>query len=276
MVAPAAALPTLAAVRRFLYGRRRRMAALVLAALLLLAAGAVAAAVSRGPEGHVEIAPLLERGGAWLVSGLIFIGWLVGRFPMVAVLTMAGGAFRGGRARPDGAPSRSAGMPGGAGKASVPRGGVALRLGTAAAAAFLLSAVLLPVFDLVMLTAWGGLATLVFILAQVAVYGSLTAFAALWTRWDGWLALVLGAAAMGWHRLAEAGHAPTWPVLADLVAFVLPPRAALVALEDAFPGIQPIPWTALAYALGYAVAVLLVTALIARRRGIAGGRSAAG
>lgn len=252
---------SLAVARDFFRRRRWRLVALGVAALLLLATGSAVAGVARGPEGHVEIAPLLERGGAWLVSALIFVGWLVGRFPMVAALALAGGAMRGGGGSyPRSGPARAAGT-------AASTDGATFRLALASGAAFLLSAVLLPAFDLIMLTAWGGVATVVFIVAQVAVYTSLTAFAGLWTRWDGWLALVLGAAAMGWHRLAEAGHAPTWPVLADLIAFLLPPQAALVAVEDAFPGIQPIPWSALAYALGYAATLLLATMVVVRRRG---------
>lgn len=235
--------------------RRWRVLGLAAGALALLGVAVLAAVLARGPDGRVLIGPLLDAGGSGLVSALVFTGWLVGRFPLLAAVVLAGGVTRELADETSTEPWRWAAP-----------------LAVTMASAFALGTGLLPVFDLVLLGAWGGLATPVYVAAQVLVFGALTAFISLWTRWDGWFALLLAAAAMGWHYLAETGLGPDWPILGDLVSFLLPPQRALVALEEAFAGVQPIPWPAFAYAVGYAAALLLITALVLRRRSGTGGR----
>jgi hypothetical protein len=52
----------------------------------------------------------------------------------------------------------------------------------------------------------------------------------------------------------------------QFLSLVLPPHGALLALETAFAGAQPVPWTALLDAALYGLVVLLVGGLTLGRR----------
>jgi len=60
---------------------------------------------------------------------------------------------------------------------------------------------------------------------------------------------------------ARASRAAVPPGARDLLTLLLPPQAALVALEDAFGSLQPIPWDAFGYAAAYAAALWLLAGL---------------
>jgi hypothetical protein len=240
-----------------LAARRRRILALLVTAALFLAAGATAAALGR-QDGHVEFDRLFQIGGYPLISGMLLAGWLIGRFPLVATLVLMAGVVAADREDSRGRLLAVRPAP-----AAVMYGARFLVL---AAAAFLLSAVLLPAFDLIMLGEWAGPATLVLILAHVLVWGGLTALLSVPTGLDAWVALMLALLALVWTSLATAGMLPLAPPIADAVAFVLPPQASLFALEGAFADLQPIPWNAFAFAAGYGLVALLLAALLLARR----------
>lgn len=237
--------------------RRRRIFALLAAAALFLAAGATAATLGR-QDGHVEFDRLFEIGGYPLISGMLLAGWLLGRFPLVATLVLTAGIVS-----MDGEDSRGRLL---AIRPVHPALVYGARFLVLAGLAFLLSALLLPAFDLVMLGAWAGPATLVLILAHVLVWGGLTALLSTFTRLDAWITLMLALLAMVWASLAGARMLPLAPPFVDAVAFVLPPQAALFALEGAFADLQPIPWDAFWFAAGYGLVALILAGLLLARR----------
>lgn len=240
-----------------LLARRRRILALLATAAVFLAAAITAATLGRD-QGHVEIGTLYQLGGYPLVSGLLLAGWLIGRFPLVAVLVLTGGVVSGdhdtGHGRLLAARPASPVLVYGA------------RLALLWAVAFAVSAALLPAFDLIMLGEWAGPATLVLILAQVLVWGSLTALLSTVTRLDAWAAALLAVVAMIWSALVDAGFSPLTPLLTEILAFALPPVGPLTRLEAAFADVQPIPWGALAFCAGYAAVLLLLAAWRLRSR----------
>ena len=81
------------------------------------------------------------------------------------------------------------------------------------------------------------------------------------------LATIVGAvaflaiAALVWDGLRSAGMLAVPPGVRDVVAFILPPQAALFRLEEAFGAIQPIPWDAFLYVVGYGVVMLVAMTL---------------
>jgi hypothetical protein len=119
-----------------------------------------------------------------------------------------------------------------------------------------------------MLGTWAGPATLVLILANVVALGGLVAFLSLWTRADAWIALFLALAALVWNALRESGRLTVPPGARDFVAFILPPQGAMLRLEEAFGALQPIPWDAFAYVVGYGMVLLALAAFLLRRREI--------
>ena len=237
--------------------RRRRILALLAFSAVALAVAATAAALGR-EAGHVEIGTLFALGGYPLVSGILLVGWLLGRFPLAATLVLMSGVV---------AADRAAGHDR---LLAVRPVHPALVYGARAAVlgslALLLSALLLPLFDLIMLGRWGGPATIVLILAHVLVWGGLTAFFSVHTGLDAWIVLLLALAAMVWTGLNQAGMVPLVGPLADLVEFVLPPQRQLFALESAFAGVEPIPWAAFWFCAGYGgLAFLLAGWTLGRR-----------
>ena len=75
-----------------LRARRQRIWLLVAFSLVFLAAAATARLVG-GHDGHVEFDRLFQIGGYPLISGMLLIGWLLGRFGMLATFVMLAGVF---------------------------------------------------------------------------------------------------------------------------------------------------------------------------------------
>jgi hypothetical protein len=237
--------------------RRRRILALLAFALLALAAAGAAAALGR-EEGHVEVGTLYALGGYPLISGILLVGWLLGRFPLAATLVLMSGVVAADRVA--GHDRILAVRP------THPALVYGIRAAVLAALAFGISAVLLPLFDLIMLGQWGGAATLVLVLAYVLVFGGLTMLLSVFTRLDAWIALLLALLAMVWAALNDAAMVPLAGPLADLLEFLLPPQRQLFALESAFAGVEPIPWGAFWFCAGYGAVALMVAGLTVRRR----------
>lgn len=240
-----------------LLARRRRILALLATAALFLAAGATAATLGR-THGHVEIDTLYRLGGYPLVSGLLLAGWLIGRFPLLAVLVLTAGV-----ASDDGGHARLL-----ATRPASPRLLYGARLITLWGLAFAISATLLPAFDLIVLGEWAGRATLVLIVAHLLVWGSLTALLSTFTRLDAWIALLIALLAMIWSALVDAGFSPLAPILTEILAFLLPPVDRILQLEAAFAGVEPIPWSAFAFCAGYGLVLLLLAGWRLGRREI--------
>ncbi len=242
-----------------LQARRRRILALLAFAAIFLAAAAAAHTLAAG-TGRVDLGTLYQLGGYPLLSGLLVLGWLLGRFPLAATLVLMSGVFSG---------DRETGLARLLGTRPVSPG---LLYGTRflvlSALAFAISAVLMPLFDIIILGQWAGPATLVLIAAHVLVWGGLTALLSVATRLDAWLTLLLALFSMVWASLGSAGLLPLAPPVARAVAFVLPPQAQLFALEGAFVDVQGIPWPAFWFAAGYGGVTLLLAAVLVRHREI--------
>lgn len=241
-----------------LRARRRRIAALLAFAGLFLAAGLTARLFVAGEDGHVEADRLFVIGGYPLVSALLLLGWLLGRFPVIATLVLTAGLFSHDRA--EGYARLYAVRP------ASPLRVYGTRFAVLAGVAFAISAALMPTFDILMLGTWAGPATLVLILAHVLAFGGLTALLSVWTRGDAWIAALLAIAALVWEALRSAGALAFPPGVRDVVGFILPPQAAIFRLEEAFGNVQPIPWDAFAYVAGYGIVTLVLAALAVRRR----------
>jgi hypothetical protein len=239
--------------RLVLQERSRRIYGLIAFAILFVASG-LTARVLVGEEGHVELGELMTIGGYPLVSALLLMGWLLGRYPLIATLVLVAGIF-------------SADREAGFARLYAVRPVSFLRIYglrflTLLAIAFLLSVILLPVFDVIMLGQWAGPATLVLIACYVIVYGSLVAFLSVFSKGEGWIALGLALAAMIWEALRRGralDQAP--PGVKEAVSFILPPQGPLLRIEAAFAELQPIPWVAVAYVLGYALVLLIAAAV---------------
>ncbi len=242
-----------------LLARRRRILALLAFAGVFLAAAATAAVLA-GEGDHVEMDTLYQVGGYPLISGLLLAGWLIGRFPLVATLVLLSGVV---------AHDRETGH---ARILAVRPASPALLYGarfiTLAGLAFALSAVLMPLFDLIMLGRWGGGATLTLILAHVLVWGGLTALLSTITSLDAWVTLLLAVFAMVWTSLTRAALVPLPPPVAEGLTFLLPPVRQLFALESAFAGVEPVPWGDFWFAAGYGLLALVLAAWMLRRREI--------
>lgn len=240
--------------------RRRRIFGVLAFGLVFLLVAFTMRVLSAGEEGHVEVDALFAIGGYPLVSGVLLLGWVLGRFPMIAVLALMAGLFSRDRAH-------------GHARILLVRPVSAVRLYAAhwtalALLAFVLSALLMPAFDLLMLGEWAGPATLVLIAAYVLAYGGLVAFLSVWTRGDAWIALLLAIGSIVWEALRRAGALPVPPGARDFISLILPPQAALYQIESAFGELAPIPWGAFAYAAGYGLAMLILAGLSLRAREI--------
>jgi hypothetical protein len=240
-----------------LRARQRRLLALAAFAGLFIAVAATAAVLA-SEHGHVEMETLFQIGGYPLISSVLLIGWLLGRFPLVATLVLMSGIVAADR---DAGHARLL-----AARPARPQLLYGVRFILLAGLAFLLSAILMPVFDLLMIGTWAGPALLVLILAHVVVWAALTTLLSVFTRLDAWLALLLAVFAMVWGALREAGMLPVVAPLGDIIAFLLPPQAQLFALESAFAGLQPIPWDAFWYCVGYGAMALLLAGWAVGRR----------
>ncbi|MGH7469005.1 MAG: hypothetical protein ACRENP_13705 [Longimicrobiales bacterium] len=233
--------------------RSHRILGLIGFAILFIAAG-LAARVLTGPAGHVEMGSLMQVGGYPLVSLLLLLGWVLGRYPIIAALVLMAGIF---------STDREAGYARLYAVRPVSFLRIyGLRFITLLTIAFLLSATLLPIFDVIMLGQWAGPNTLVLIACYVAVYGSLVAFLSVFIKGEGWVALALAVVAMIWEALRRGNvlaEAP--PGVREVVSFLLPPQGPLFRIETAFAELQPVPWAAVGYVMGYSF-VLLVAAAV--------------
>lgn len=241
-----------------LLARRKRIVLLLLFAALFVTAGLATRLLVAGEHGHVDADRLFLVGGYPLVSGLLIMGWLLGRFPLIATLVLMAGIFSddrsGGHARLLAArPTSIVGL-------------YAVRFVVLAALAFTISAILLPTFDIIMLGTWAGPATFVLALSYVLVFGGLTTLFSVWTRADAWVTLVLAVGAIVWEALLRADGLAVAVGVRDLISFVLPPQSMLLELEGAFADLQPIPWSAFVNAAGYSAVVLTIAGLSLHRR----------
>lgn len=241
----------------FLRTRMRRLFALVGFALLFVIAGLMARAMVGTDDGHVDLGPLFTGENYPLASALLLLGWLLGRFPLIATLTLAAGIVSEDRA--SGLGRLYAVRP-----ASLMRI-YALRFLAIAAIAFVLSAIVMPAFDVMMLGEWAGYATLVLIISYIAVYGSLCFLFSIWFRNEVWITLSLAIIAMLWDALLRSGQlAGAAPGIREVVAIVLPPQGALFQLETAFGALEPVPWASFAYVMAYGL-ILFGAAMVSLR-----------
>lgn len=244
-------------LRLFLRTRLRRILALVAFALLFVGAGLTARMLVGTEDGHVEMGQLYLVGGYPLVSTLLLLGWLLGRYPLIATLTLMSGIVSedriSGMSRLYAVRPKSLTMM------------YVVRFLAVTGMSFGLGALLLPLFDLMLLGTWAGYATLILIVSYVAVYGSLCFLLSVWMRNEVWVALGLSFAAMLWDALLRAGKlAGAAPGIREVVAIILPPQGALFQIESAFGSIQAIPWGSFYYVLAYA-AILLAAAVVSLR-----------
>jgi hypothetical protein len=239
--------------RLVLAERTRRIVGLIAFALLFLAGAMAARILAGGPE-HVEIGQLMVVGGYPLFAVLLLLGWLIGRFPLIAALVLVAGIF---------STDREAGYARIYAVRPISFLRIyGLRLLTLLTLAFLLSAMLLPLFDLIILGHWAGSATLVLTACYVILYGSLVAFLSVFIKGDVWVALGLAIMAMIWDALRRGNaldQAP--PGVRDVVSFILPPQGPLFRIETAFAQQEPMPWVAVGYVLGYALVLLIAAAV---------------
>jgi hypothetical protein len=244
-----------------LRSRARRILGLGAFGLMFLAAGATARVFTGDEHGHIELDQLFALGGTTLVSALLLLGWLVGRFPLIAALVLMAGIF---------SHDRSAGY---ARLYAVrPRSMLLLygaRFFTLGLLAFLLSALLMPLFDVIVLGEWSDPALFVLIGTQVIVFGTLTALLSTVLRGDAWVALFLGVTALVWDALRRIDFVQAAPpAVRETVSVLLPPQGALMRIETAFATMQPVPWDAFVYIMLYGALMLLVAGVVLSRREI--------
>jgi len=223
---------------------------LVGAAGLLFLAGAAVTSATAGGGADPGMDEVFRLGGYPLVSAVLLMGWTVGRFPLFAAVVLCAavgmGGQRGGWARLAHA------------RPLAPWRIYLLRWALLAGVAFGVSALVLPLFDLLILGTWAGPPTLVLAAAAVLAYGTLAALASAWLPRDAALgvAAILAVGAHVWHAALRSGAADAVPRgVGRFLSFVLPPQGALYALEGAFVGVEPIPWASFAYVAGYAALV---------------------
>lgn len=238
---------------------RGRLLVLLAFAAVFLAAAATARLVSGGADGHVELDRIFEIGGAPLASALLLLGWAIGRFPMIAVLVLMAGVVSHDRAT--GHARLYLARP------ASPLGLYGVRFIVLAITAFAMSAVLVPLFDLIMLGHWAGPNTLLLIAAYIVTYGSITALLSVWTRGDAWIALLLGILAIVWHSLRAGGVLEnTPPGVREVVTLLLPPHGALFAIESAFAQAGPLPFDAFIFVLVYGLVLLVLAGVSIAQR----------
>lgn len=242
-----------------LRSRARRIGGLLVFAAVFLLAALTARALTGGGEDHLDLDRLFQFGGSTLVSALLLLGWLIGRFGALAALVLLAGSFGNDHAagharlfaaRPVSLPLLYAG-----------------RWLVLTATAFLIGVAVLPLFDLILLGHPSGWGVVPLVAAQVLVFASLTALLGTFTRADAWLALLLGIVAAIWEALRRMDFMQAAaPAVREVVSFLLPPQGALYRLETAFAGAQPVPIDALLYTAIYAALLLLLAGLVLSRR----------
>src|SRR5688500_8118708 len=136
----------------FLRTRLKRILALLAFAMLFVIAGGTARAMVGVEHGHVEMGELLQVGGYPLVSTLLLLGWVLGRYPLIATLVLIAGIV---------SDDRTSGMSRLYSVRPTSLVGIYVRRFFAVALiSFVISALLLPGFDLLLLGQWAGPATL--------------------------------------------------------------------------------------------------------------------
>jgi hypothetical protein len=242
-----------------LRARSRRLIGLTAFGLVFLAAGATARIFTHSDHGHIEMDQLFELGGTTLVSALLLLGWLIGRFPLIAALVLMAGVFSAdrslGHARLYAVRPRSLVLLYGA------------RFLMLALIAFVMSALLMPVFDVIVLGEWSGWSVLVLIAAQIIVFGVLTALLSVFTRADAWIALFLALVAIVWDGLRRVDFVLGVPAaVRETISVLLPPQGALMRVEMAFGMMQPVPWDAFLYIVIYGALLLVIAGAALTRR----------
>jgi hypothetical protein len=241
----------------FLRTRLRRIFGLIAFALLFLLS-AVAARLLVGTEhGQVEMGNLYLVGGYPLVSALLLLGWLIGRYALIATLAMTAGLISNDRA--NGTLRLYAVRPTSLTKLYLQK------FAACAVVVFVISALLMPAFDLLLLGRWAGPTTFVLIISYILVYGSLTFFLSVWLRGEVWVTVGLAIVALLWDALNRSGKlAGTAPGIREAITVLLPPQSALFKLETAFGAETPIPWAAFAFVCAYSL-ILLVAGVVSLR-----------
>ena len=244
-------------IRLYLRTHLRRILSLCAFALLFLLSGLTARVLVGTEHGQVEIGNLYLVGGYPLVAALLLLGWLLGRYALIATLVMFTGIVSSDRA--NGTMRLFAVRPRW-------MGWLYLRKYLAAAAVvFILSAMLMPAFDLLLLGRWAGTGTFVLIGSYILVYGSVAFFLSVWLRGEVWVTIVLAITAMLWDALIRAGTiGSAAPGIRELVTILLPPQSALFRIESAFGADAPIPWGSFGYVAAYGV-ILTAAALVSLR-----------
>jgi hypothetical protein len=244
-----------------LYTRRRRVAALLLFGALYLVAALTVRALAMGEHGQVEPEALYQLGGYPLVSAFLLSGWSIGRYPLVIVLVLLAGLF-------------STDVNAGYTRIyAATRARIltlyAFRFALLMAAAFIMSVVLLPLFDFIILGRLSGPQLFILIAAYILVFGALTALFSVFTRADAWVTVFVAITGMVWHSMQRGGLLDKSPPgITQIISVALPPQGALNSIEDAFGAGQAMPWGAFLYVCMYAALVLLVAGLALSRREI--------
>jgi hypothetical protein len=242
-----------ALTRLVLVERGRRIAGLLAFAALFIIAGMAARAIA-GREGHVEMSELLGLGNYPLMSALVVMAWLLSRFPLIATLVLLTGIVSADRTR--GYTRIYAVRPASLLAIYGPRT-IAL-----IAIAFGISAILLPLVDVIVAGQWAGPTTLVVSACYVIVYSGVVVLLSVFFRSEGWIALSLAISAMLWDALRRSGFlAESPPGVREVVSFILPPQGPLFRIETAYAELQPMPWTDVAYVIGYGLVLLLAAAV---------------
>lgn len=252
-------MKSIALTRLVLAERKMRYLGLIAFAIVFIFAGLAARALVGSPEGHIELGQLMMMGGYPLVSALLLLGWLLGRYPLIATLVLLAGVIS--RDRHNGHARIYASRPISLLRVYAPR---VLLLSFSA---FVLSAILMPTFDVIMLGQWNGASTFVLIACYVIAYTGVITLLSVFTRGEGWLTLLLALTAMVWDALRRGGlldNAP--PGIAQAVAFILPPQGALFRVETAFAELQPLPWASVGYVIGYGIVTLVAAAVFIEDR----------
>lgn len=244
-------------IKLFLRSRLRRIMALIGFAVLFLISGLTARLLVGTEHGHVEVGNLYLVGGYPLVSALLLLGWLLGRYPLIATLAMLAGIVSSDRV--NGYMRLYAVRPVSLAKVYLQRFLVAAGL------VFLLSAVLMPAFDFLLLGRWAGPGTFVLIASYVLVYGGLMFLLSVWLRGEVWVTMVLAIVAMLWDAMLRSGRiGNAAPGIREVVSMILPPQSALFAIESAFGAETAIPWDSFLFVAGYGV-ILVIAAVVSLR-----------
>jgi hypothetical protein len=244
-------------IRLFLRTRLRRIAGLIAFAFLFLASAVTARLLVGTEHGQVEMGNLYLVGGYPLVSALLLLGWLIGRYALIATLAMMAGIVS--NDRTNGTMRLYAVRPTSLSRLYLKKFAVC------AAVVFMISSLLMPAFDMLLLGRWAGPSTFVLVASYILVYGSLTFFLSVWLRGEVWITMMLAIVAMLWDAMIRTGKlGGAAPGIREVITVLLPPQSALFRLETAFGAETPIPWMAFGFVLAYSL-ILTIAALVSLR-----------